>query len=204
MRGMEQWLCDLLTNSTFCEVLIERVLGFWMDWFRLFLDEVHDIVDVIMIGDDLAGQHGPIFHPEIYESIVKPRHKQLVQYIKSRTDAKVWYHTCGACQHYIPTLLDNGIDVLNPVQISANGMEPAGLKTRYGGQLVFWGGAINAQHVLPSATPEKVREEVRRNLEIWKTGGGYVFNSVHNIQGDVPPQNIVALYDAAYEFGFYN
>ncbi len=204
MRGMEQWLCDLVTDRAFCEILIERISSFWMDWFRLFLDEVHDVVDVIMIGDDLASQQGPIFHPQIYESLVKPRHKRLVQYIKSRTDAKVWYHTCGACRDYIPTLLDNGIDILNPVQISARGMDPLWLKEHFGKELVFWGGAVDAQHLLPFATPEKVREEVRRNLEIWKSGGGYVFNSVHNIQGDVPPENIVALYDAAYDFGFYD
>ena len=204
MRGMEQWLCDLLTDPAFCEVLMEKILRFWMEWFKLYLDEVHDIVDVIMIGDDIAGQQGPIFRPEIYESLVKPRHKRLVQYIKSRTSAKVWYHTCGACKSYIPTLLDNGIDALNPVQISASGMDPGELKERFGRQLVFWGGAIDAQHVLPFAKPDEIREEVRRHLEIWKAGGGYVFNSVHNIQGDVPPENIIAMYDSAYEFGFYD
>ena len=161
------------------------------------------MVDVIMIGDDLAAQKGPLFRPEFYRRVVKPRHKQLVQYIRSRTKAKIWYHTCGACVEYIPDLLDNGIDILNPVQISASGMEPAGLKARFGDRLSFWGGAIDAQHVLPRASAETVREHVRRNLECWKPGGGYVFNNVHNIQAGVPPENIVALFDAAYEFGFY-
>jgi len=127
----------------------------------------------------------------------------LVQYIRSRTKAKIWYHTCGACTEYIPDLLDNGIDALNPVQISATGMEPKELKQRFGEKLTFWGGAIDAQHVLPSATPETIREHVRRNLEELKPGGGYVFNNVHNIQAGVPPENIVAMFDAAYEFGFY-
>jgi len=93
---------------------------------------------------------------------------------------------------------------LNPVQISAEGMDPATLKTRFGQDLVFWGGAIDSQHVLPSASPEKIREDVRQHLDIWKPGGGYVFNNVHNIQAGVPAENIVALYDAAYEFGFYD
>ncbi len=203
LRGLETWFMDLMTNQAFCEALIDQTLRFWMDWFRVFLDEVGDVVDVIMIGDDLAGQAGPLFNPDAYLQIVKPRHKQLVQYIKSRTDAKIWYHTCGGCTAYIPELLDNGIDVLNPVQISADDMDPASLKARFGDKLSFWGGAIDSQHVLPNGTPEQIREDVRKHLEAFKPGGGYVFNNVHNIQAGVPPENILALYDAAHEFGFY-
>jgi len=203
MRGLEQWLMDLLTEPDFCAALLDQTLKFWLDWFRVFLDEVGDLVDVIMIGDDLAGQTGPLFRPEVYRTLVKPRQKRLVQYIRSRTQAKIWYHTCGACTQYIPDLLDNGIDILNPVQISAKDMDPAALKAQFGDRLVFWGGAIDAQHVLPSASPETIREHVRRNLAAWKPNGGYVFNNVHNIQSGVPPENIVAFYDAAYEFGFY-
>ena len=203
MRGLEQWLIDTVTQPEFCEALLDATLRFWMDWFRGFLDEVGDLVDVIMIGDDLAGQRGPLFRPAFYRSVVKPRQKALVQYIRARTGAKIWYHTCGACAAYIPDLLDNGIDILNPVQISATGMEPAQLKAEFGDRLVFWGGAIDSQHVLPSAPPAEVARQVRQNLEIWKPGGGYVFNSVHNIQAGVPPENIVAMYDTAYEHGFY-
>jgi uroporphyrinogen decarboxylase len=192
-----------MTNPAFCEALIDQTLKFWIDWFRVFLDEVGDVVDIIMIGDDLAGQNGPLFNPDLYRQIVKPRHKQLVQYIKSRTNAKIWYHTCGACTSYIPDLMDNGIDVLNPVQISANDMDPASLKTRFGDKLCFWGGGIDSQHVLPSGTPEQIREDVRKHLEAFKPGGGYVFNNVHNIQAGVSAENILALYDAAHEFGFY-
>jgi uroporphyrinogen decarboxylase len=203
LRGLQQWFMDMLQQPEFCEALLDCTLGFWLDWFRAFLDEVGDVVDVIMIGDDLAAQKGPLFRPEFYRSMVKPRHKRLVQYIRSRTKAKIWYHTCGACAGYIPDLLDNGIDILNPVQISAKDMVPVDLKARFGDRLVFWGGGIDSQHVLPTASPETIREHVRRNLEAWKPGGGYVFNNVHNIQAAVPPENIVAMYDAAYEFGFY-
>ena len=203
LRGLEQWFMDMLTQPAFCEALLDRTLQFWIDWFRLFLDEVGDLVDVIMLGDDLAGQHGPLFRPAVYREVVKPRQKTLVQYIRSRTRAKIWYHTCGACADFIPDLLENGVDILNPVQISAKGMEPARLKAAFGDRLVFWGGAIDAQHVLPTASPEEVRQHVRRNLTVWKPQGGYVFNNVHNLQAGVPPENIVALYDAAYEFGFY-
>ncbi len=204
MRGLEQWFMDMLQQPEFCEAMLDRTLKFWLDFARGFLDEVGDLLDVIMIGDDLAGQKGPLFRPDFYRRIVKPRQKQLVQYIRSRTKAKIWYHTCGACTEYIPDLLDNGIDILNPVQISAACMEPADLKARFGDRLAFWGGAIDTQHVLPVAPPETIREHVHRNLAIWKPGGGYVFNNVHNVQALVPAENIVALFDAAYEFGFYD
>jgi uroporphyrinogen decarboxylase len=199
LRGLEQWFCDLLIDPEFCAALLDRTLAYWMDWFRAFLDEVGDLVDVIMIGDDLAGQNGPLFNPEIYRSLVKPRHKRLVQYIRSRTRAKIWYHTCGGCLDYIPDLLDNGIHILNPVQISAKDMDPGRLKSRFGRKLAFWGGGCDSQRVLPL----EVGSNVRRNMDVFKPGGGYVFNGVHNIQGDVPAENIVAMYDAAYECGFY-
>jgi uroporphyrinogen decarboxylase len=203
MRGLEKWYMDMLENPGFCESLLDRILGFWTDYYSGFLNEIGDIIDVVMIGDDLAGQSGPLFSPDIYRQIVKPRQKQLVQHIKSLTDAKVWYHTCGSCVDYIPELLDNGIDILNPVQINAAGMDARALKETYGRQLVFWGGGIDSQHVLPFATPGEVTKNVRENIAIFKTGSGYVFNNVHNIQAGVPPENIIAMYEAAYKYGFY-
>ncbi|OHB62487.1 MAG: hypothetical protein A2167_03400 [Planctomycetes bacterium RBG_13_46_10] len=204
MRGLERWYMDMIENPAFCEALLDRILNFWLDYYNGFMAEVGDIIDIVMIGDDLAGQNGPLFSPNFYRKIVKPRQKKLVRHIKSKTKAKIWYHTCGSCWEYIPDLIDNGIDILNPVQIGLVNMEPKKLKEKFGKKLVFWGGAIDAQHVLPFAKPEEIREHVRRNLEIFKPGGGYVFNNVHNIQIGVPPENIVALFDAAYDFGFYN
>ncbi len=203
LRGLEQWFCDLLTNPAFCEAMLDQTLKFWLDWFRLFLDEVGDVVEVIMIGDDVAGQRGPLFNPAIYRRLVQPRHRRLVQYIRSRTRAKIWYHTCGACTELIPDLIGNGVDVLNPVQVSARGMDPLELKRRFGERLAFWGGGVDAQHVLPRATPAEVAADVRRNMAAFMPGGGYVFNNVHNIQGEVPPENVIAMYDTAYECGFY-
>ena len=203
MRGLENLFIDMLEQPEILETLIDRTLEFWLDWFRLFLDEVGDVVDVIMIGDDLAGQNGPLLPPRVYRAIIKPRQKRLVQYIKSRSTAKIWYHSCGSVIEFIPDLLDNGIDILNPVQISAKDMDPLRLKAAYGDRLVFWGGGIDSQHVLPTAAPAEIRECVRRNLDAFKPGGGYVFNNVHNIQADIPPENIVALFDAAHEFGGY-
>jgi len=204
MRGLERWFIDMIENPAFCEALLEQTLKFWIGYLKCFMAEVGDIVDVVMIGDDLAGQNGPLFSPDFYRKVVKPRQKKLVQLIKSLTKAKIWYHTCGSCQGLIPELLDNGIDILNPIQISADNMDPGELKKRYGKKLVFWGGGIDAQHVLPFVKPSEIREHVRKNIGIFKPGGGYVFNNVHNIQAGVPAENIVALFDAAYEFGFYD
>jgi uroporphyrinogen decarboxylase len=203
LRGLERWFMDTIENPAFCEALLDRTLEFWLGYYRAFMKEIGDLVDVVMIGDDIGGQSGPLFSPTFYRNIVKPRQKKLVWHIKSLTPAKIWYHTCGSVRQFIPDLLDNGIDILNPVQISAADMDPRDLKTEFGDRLVFWGGAIDTQHVLSVATPTEVKEHVRRNLEIFKPGGGYVFNNVHNLQAGVPPENIVALFDAAYEFGFY-
>jgi uroporphyrinogen decarboxylase len=204
MRGLEQWFVDMIENPGFCEALLDKTLKFWMDYHTGFMEAVGDIVDVVMIGDDLAGQAGPLFSPDFYRECVKPRHKKLVGHIKTLTDAKIWYHTCGSCFEFIPDLIDNGIDILNPVQISAENMAPRALKQRFGGALTFWGGGIDPQHVLPFAAPDEIRENVRKNMEIFKAGGGYVFNNVHNIQAEVPPENVTALYGAAYDYGFYD
>jgi len=204
LRGLEQWYYDMLANPGFCEVLIEQILKYWYNYYTGFMEAVGDLVDIVMVGDDIAGQEGPLFSPGFYRSVVKPRQKKLIQHIHSLTKAKIWYHTCGSCIEYIPDLIDNGVDIINPVQISAFNMDPARLKKQFGDQIVFWGGGIDAQHVLPFATPDRVKEEVKKSLEAFKPGGGYVFNNVHNIQSGVPPENIIAMFEAAYEFGFYH
>ena len=204
LRGLERWFMDMVENPDFCAALLDRTLAFWLDYMTGFLREIGDLIDVVMIGYDLTGQHGPLFSPAFDRKVVKPRQKRLVQHIKSLTKAKIWYHTCGNCIQYLPDLLDNGVDILNPVQTSAVGMDPAMLKQRFGHDLTFWGGGCDAQHVLPFGTPDEVREQVRRNLEVFKPSGGYVFNGIHNIQADVPPENVVALFDAAYEYGPYS
>jgi len=203
LRGMERWFLDTMENRAFCEALIDRTAQYWVDWMTGFLGEVGDVLDVIMIGDDLTGQDGPLFSPRFYREVVRPRQKRVIDVIKKNSRARIWYHTCGDCSEYIPDLIDMGIDILNPVQINTRGMDPKVLKAAYGKDLVFWGGGIDSQRVLPFVSPEKIREEVRKNLEVLKPGGGYVFNNVHNIQPGVTPQNIVAMYEAAYEFGFY-
>ena len=203
LRGMERWFADVLENREFCEALLDRTAQYWVEWMTGFLGEVGDVLDIIMIGDDLTGQDGPLFSPRFYREVVRPRQQRVINAIKKHSHAKIWYHTCGDCSEYIPDLIDMGIDILNPVQINTRGMDPKFLKAAYGNDLVFWGGGMDSQRVLPFVSPEKIMDEVRKNLEVFKPGGGYVFNNVHNIQPGVPPENIVAMYEAAYEFGFY-
>lgn len=204
MRGLERWFIDTIENPQFCQTLLDKMLEFWKDFYTGYMKEVGDIVDVIMIGDDLAGQSGPLFSMDFYKKVVKPRQKALVRHIKSLTDAKIWYHTCGNCSAFIPELIDNGVDIINPLQISAVGMDPSDLKKNFGKDVVFWGGGCDSQHVLPFKTPREVASHVKHNIELLKTSGGYVFNNVHNIQAGVPAENIVAMYDAAYRHGWYD
>ena len=203
LRGLEQWYCDMLVDPIFCEKLMDQILKYWYNYYTGFMEAVGDIADVVMVGDDIAGQGGPLFSPDFYRSVIKPRQKKLIEHIHSLTKAKIWYHTCGSCVEYIPDLIEIGVDIINPVQTSAGNMDPFQLKKKFGNQIVFWGGGIDSQHVLPFVTPERIKQEVSRALEIFKPGGGYVFNNIHNIQSGVPPENIVAMYEAAYESGFY-
>ena len=202
-RGLERWFMDMIENPDFCEALLDKMLSFWKDYYTGYLTEVGDLVDVVQIGDDVAGQYGPMFSPDFYRSIIKPRLKKLISYIKSLTSAKIWYHTCGGCTRLLPDLIECGIDILNPIQVSAADMDPKMLKEKFGDKVVLWGGACDTQHFLPFASPQQVAEQVRKNIEIFKPGGGYVFNNVHNIQADVPVESIIAMFDTAYEAGFY-
>jgi uroporphyrinogen decarboxylase len=203
MRGLERWLMDMIENPEFCAALLDKTSQYWVDWMVGFLGQVGDLLDIIMIGDDLAGQSGPLFSPTIYREIVRPRQHRVIQTIKEYTNAKIWYHTCGSCVEYIPDLIEMEVDILNPVQTSAKNMDPEMLKETFGNDIVFWGAGIDSQHTLPFSTPVEIRQEVKNNLETFMPGGGYVFNNIHNIQAGVPAENIVAMYEAAHEFGFY-
>ena len=199
MRGLKQFYIDLMTEPRYVEKLLDHTFAFWCEFLEDFLRETGDLLDVICIGDDLAMQTGPIFPPDLYRRIVKPYHRRLCAFIRERTAAKIHYHSCGSVVEYIPDLIEIGVDIINPVQISARGMDPVELKRRFGDRIVFWGGGVDTQHTLPKGTPEEVREEVKRNISIFKPGGGYVFNSVHNIQADVPIENLMAFWEAAWE-----
>ncbi|MGD2174385.1 MAG: uroporphyrinogen decarboxylase family protein, partial [Candidatus Brocadiaceae bacterium] len=196
LRGFQNFMIDLVTDESFATALLDRILELRMAGLESFLGEVGDYIHVIRLGDDLGQQGGPLIAPPLYRRLVKPRQRELIRFIKARTDAYVFYHTCGSVVEFVPDLIEIGVDILNPVQVSAKGMDPAQLKDRYGDRLCFWGG-VDTQHVLPHGTPEEVRQEARRRIEQLAAGGGYVLNAVHNIQPDVPPENVLAMYAAA-------
>jgi uroporphyrinogen decarboxylase len=160
-----------------------------------------DNVDVVLCPDDLGMQSGPLISPQLYRKLVKPRHRRLFDTIKSHTNAKLLLHSDGAIAPIIGDLIDIGVDILNPIQVSAAGMgDTARLKKEFGTHLSFWG-AIDTQQVLPFGTPEEIRAEVKARIEDLAPGGGYVLSAVHNIQAEVPPENVCAMFEAALEFG---
>ncbi|MEN6603684.1 MAG: uroporphyrinogen decarboxylase family protein [Bryobacteraceae bacterium] len=198
MRGYVEWLEDLLARPSFVEALLDRFVGLWITAMDRILAECASEVDVVLFGDDIGTQNGPLFRPELYRRFIKPHHKRMVETLK-RHGVPVMYHSCGSVAALIRDLIDTGIDALNPVQVAAAGMDTARLKREFGRDLAFWG-AIDTQRVLSRGTPSDVRDEVRRRIDDLAEGGGYVLCGVHNIQAEVPPENVVAMYEAALEY----
>jgi uroporphyrinogen decarboxylase len=204
MRGYKDYFTDFAANPKLACKMMDKVLELkWAYWGKC-LEILGDTADVVQEADDFAGQHGLLISPRTYRNLVKPRHKELFDFIHKRTKAKVFFHSCGSVRPVIPDLIEIGVDILNPVQVSAAGMDSAELKREYGKDLTFWGGGIDTQNVLGTGTPQQVREEVRRRVEDLMPGGGFVFAAVHNIQGNVPPENIVAMWEALQEYGVYS
>jgi hypothetical protein len=171
---------------------------------RLVWEAVGDRVDVVMIdGQDFGTQRSEMFSPRIFEEYFAPSLTAQVQWIHEHTSWKVWEHTCGSILNILPCIVEAGVDALNPVQTSADGMAPEVLKKRFGNKITFWGGGVDTQRTLPFGTPEEVREEVRERIRIFAPGGGFVFAAVHNIQANTPPENITAMFEAVHEFGKY-
>ncbi len=182
---------------------MEKLLEYWIDYNFTFLREVGDNLDVVCINGDLAEQTGPLMNLKIYEALIKPIERKLAEKVHEFADIKINYHSCGSVAQFIPHWAEIGYDAFNPVQISARDMEPCSLKKRYGDIITFWGGACNPQQTLPFSTPEQIRNEVRKNLNCFKPGGGYIASSVHNITAEVPPENIIAMFDALNDFRDY-
>ncbi len=200
LRGYENYLVDLILNPEFVQALMDRTLDLWLKSTAAILEEVGPCVDVVMFGDDVAFHDRPMVDPQRYRKMIKPRHAQMVEFIKRKSQAQVLYHCCGAVKSLIPDFIEIGVDALNPVQVSSAGMDTAELKARFGDEICFWGG-IDTSRVLPNGSAKDVRAEVQRRIQDLAPGGGYVVASVHNIQEDVPPENILAMADAAYELG---
>jgi len=172
-RGFEQFYLDLAVNHEFIAYMLDRLVEFKCAFWQRALAEVGDLVDVVLEADDLGAQWSLMFSPETYRKIIKPRHKKLFSFIKQQVPVKLFFHSCGAIRPLIGDLIDAGIDILNPVQISASGMDPKELKQEFGRDLVFWGGGVDTQGILGTGTPEEVKEDVKRNIEALAPGGHY-------------------------------
>jgi len=200
-RGIDNLLMDLVTEQAKVEALLDKIVELHITRLGRLLPAFSNNVDLVWIGDDLGMETGPFFSPKLFREILKPRYKIIVDYIKSTNpNLKVFLHCCGSIYQLLGDLIEIGFDVINPVQISAKDMKPAKLKREFGSVITFWGGGCDTQHVLPRATPQQVKDHVRRNIDIFAPGGGFVFNQVHNILAEVPPENVVAMYEAAREY----
>lgn len=202
LRGLTEFFMDLMDNKDFAHRLLSTILEIRKQNARLFLNEVGEYLDVIQLADDMAMQSGPYMSRQMYQEMIKPYQAELVQFVKKLTPARIYFHSCGAVAALLEDLIDIGVEILNPVQVTATGMETDKLKQRYGKQLSFWG-AIDTTKVLPNGTVADVKKEVAKRIRDIGPGGGYVLGSVHNMQNDIPPQNISAMFEAAAQFGKY-
>lgn len=203
MQGLDKFLYNMAVDKDFSKYLLYKIYGYCKTLMGHFLDELGDNVDIIKIGDDLGTQESLLISPKMYREFLKPIHADFISFIKSRTKAKVFFHTDGDVFNLIEDFIEIGVDILNPIQTSAGRMSNLSeLKQRYGGRIIFCG-AIDTQKVLPYGTPAAVRQEVKRVIDILGEGGGYMLASVHTIMNEVPPENVLAMVDAAQEFGKY-
>ncbi len=196
---MDNYLALLLEDPVRVHRFLDRLVELHMENLEKYLGAVGGSIDVIQFGDDLGMQTGPQISPRTYDEFYKPRHAALWARAKELADVKVMLHCCGGVYELMPGLIEAGLDAINPVQTTCTGMEPARLKAEFGRDVVFWGGGCDTRHVLPKGTPDEVRAHVRRMVEILAPGGGFVFQQVHNIQADVPPENVVAMFEAVNE-----
>ncbi len=199
LRGMQQFLSDLLLDPAFAIGLMEKVAAVQFRRQESFLREVGPWLDVLVIADDMGTQHGCLIRPALYRKLVKPLHRRYIEHIRGFTDAKILMHACGAISELVDDYIEIGVDCLNPMQVAATGMAPETLKSRFAGRMAFWGG-IDTQGLLPHGAPEDVRAAVRRTLDIMGRDGDYVLGAVHNVQDDVPPENVWAMLDEAAHY----
>ena len=199
--GMENLLTAMALKPDVVRALFDRIKEFQMQLWTNTLEAVGNNVDVCLHSDDLGMQNNPFMSPDMYRSLLKPCHTELFNHIKksAKPEAKMLLHSCGSVRKLIPDLIETGIDALNPVQVSAEGMDTAELKKEFGSELSFWGGGVDTQRILPTGSVSEVKDEVKRRIDDLAPGGGFVFAAVHNVQPDVPPENIRAMIEAFRE-----
>jgi uroporphyrinogen decarboxylase len=195
------WMITLATEPDYVAALYERLTDAWLENLRRFSAAVGDRVQVLQFNDDLGTQDAPFLSVRMFRERIMPHYRRGLDWVHAHTPMKVFMHNDGAIFDFLPTLVEMGVDILNPVQTTAKGMDPVRLKREFGDKLVFWGGSCDCQHTLPFGTPDDVARDVRRHVDVFSPGGGYVFASVHNIQAAVPPENVIAMFDAARSAG---
>ncbi len=200
LRRMDNFLMDLLCDPDNVSRLLDQLLERHLSTLEKVCAAVGDLVDIIRFGDDLGMISGPFMDVDTYKTFFKPRHRQLCEYVKSHSQMHTFIHSCGSISSLMPDLIDAGIEIFNPVQTNALHMEPEFLKKEFGQDCTFWGGGVENIGTLNNGTPEQVREQVLQRMELMSQGGGFVFNTVHNILPDVPPENVIAMFDAVREF----
>lgn len=201
LRGWSRFFMDLAGEPKMAQVLIENITNFYLRNLPSFLEKVGNFAHLIVNHDDLGNQSNSLISLKMYQMMFKPYHRQIFKAIKEKSNLFIYMHSDGNILKFIPDLIEIGVDVLNPVQFSAKDMNPEEIKREFGQDLVFWGAGIDTQTTLPFATPNLVSDEVRKMIDIMAPGGGYVFATVHNIQANVPPENIIKMYETALSHG---
>jgi uroporphyrinogen decarboxylase len=202
LRGLSEFMLDLAVNPEMAHALLRHLTDIAKANAALFLKEVGPYIDIYRVGDDLGIQNSTIISPGMFREVVKPYLAEYYDMIHNMTDAKLMLHCCGSVSSIMEDLIEIGVDILHPVQVSAKNMEPGKLKDQFGDRLCFCGG-IDTQQVLPHGTPEEVQEEVQRLIQELAPGGGYLLAAVHAIQPDVPPENVCTMFETALAHGRY-
>lgn len=204
IRDVEEWYVSTATRRDYVYRVFERQCGIGLENLEKIYSVVGNKVTAVFVtGTDFGAQNGPFISPRAYRDLFKPFHKQVNDWIHRHTGWKSFIHSCGSVRALVPDFIDAGFDILNPVQCSAAGMAPTELKSEFGGRVTFWGGGVDTQRTLPFGTPEEVRREVRERLKIFGSGGGFVFNTTHNVQARVPVENVLAMYETVRDSGRY-
>jgi uroporphyrinogen decarboxylase len=204
LRGWETFLVDLLANRALAEALLDQLAEANIRRFERYAETVGRYVHVVHFEEDLGMQDRPLLRPDLYRRTIKPYQARLFRFARSRCSAYLLLHSDGAIAPFIPDFIEMGIDAVNPVQVSAAGMDTRELKRAFGQEITFWGGGCDSQITLPFGTPEEVADEVKRRIDDLAPGGGFVFSPIHNIQAGVPPENVAALFETAQEYGVYH
>lgn len=199
MRGLDTFLMELLTDEEFIHAYLARILDLQIAAYDRIIQRMGDKIDGFLVIDDVAMQTGPLISPDTYRTAIKPFHRRLFDHLHA-ADKLVIYHSCGSVTELIPDFIEAGIDALNPLQLSADNMDPVFLKKEFGKDIVFWGGGVSTQGTLEFGSPKDVRKEVSQRMEILADGGGYVFSAEHCIQPNTPVENILALFEAVNSF----